>query len=128
MSLVLIHTQVLTLEDVMETAPSLMDLTSEDLDYQDVDDRGAMMVEDSKDEQKNIPPPVLPHQDTPHPAPVVVAVEVVDVDAEGEDDAWYIPPVFHCHIHPLDEYSTAHVDLLPGYMADAREDPLASPH
>jgi hypothetical protein len=56
MSLVLIHTQVLTLEDVMETAPSLMDLTSEDLDYQDVDDRGAMMVEDSKDEQKNIPP------------------------------------------------------------------------
>jgi hypothetical protein len=59
---------------------------------------------------------------------MALAVEVVDVDAEGEDDAWYIPPIYHCCACLLDKYSTTRVDPLPGYMEDVREDPMASPH
>jgi hypothetical protein len=72
MSSTLVQDQVSTLEDMMEMALTPMDLTSDDSDYVDVDDRGVIMVEDSEDErdQENIPPPILPCQDTPHPAPV----------------------------------------------------------
>jgi hypothetical protein len=54
--------------------------------------------------------------------------EVVDVNAEGEDDTWYIPPVYCCQVYPLDEFSAAQVDPVPGYVEDSREDPLAGPH
>jgi hypothetical protein len=127
----------------MEVDPPLVDLTSEglmDSEYQNMDDGGAMLVEDSEDEQENIPPPVV-QVDTPHlapivqslipikdPAPVAPAVKVVDADAEGKDDMWYIPLIYHCCVLPLDEYSTSCVEPVPGYVEDAREDLLASPH
>jgi hypothetical protein len=125
----------------MEASPTPTDLMSEDSEYADVGGGGAMMVEDSKDERENIPPPpILPHQDTPHPAPVLCtlipleelaptpAVEVMDDDAEGEDDAWYIPPIHHRRIHPLDEFTTTAVQPVPEYMEDWREDPMAGSH
>jgi hypothetical protein len=101
MSLTLVRGRVAFLEDVMEALPTPTDLMSEDSEYADVDDGGAMMVEDSEDERENVPPPppILPRQDTPHLAPVLQtlipidplaptpAVEMVDSDAEGEDDA-----------------------------------------
>jgi hypothetical protein len=102
MLLSMIHLRVQVLEEVMEIDPLLTDLTlEEDLDYQDMDDGGAILVEDleKEREQENIPPLVI-RMDTPHlapvfqslipievPAPVAPAVEVVDVDAEGEDNA-----------------------------------------
>jgi hypothetical protein len=48
--------------------------------------------------------------------------------AEGEDDAWYIPPVHHRQIHPLDEFTTAAVQPVPEYVEDRREDTMAGPH
>jgi hypothetical protein len=86
------------------------------------------------------PPPILPCQDTPHPAPVLCSLipiedpapapvaEVVDIDAEGEDDAWYIPPIHHRQIHPLDEFTTMAVQPMPEYVEDRREDVMAGPH
>jgi hypothetical protein len=62
------------------------------------------------------------------PAPLALAVEVVDIDAKGEDDAWYIPPVYHHHVYLLDKFSAAQVDPAPGYVEDSREDLLAGPH
>ena len=66
MSSVMICTRVQVLEDVMEIDPPTMDLTSEVSDYQDVDDGGEMLVEDSEDERdkENIapilaPPPII---------------------------------------------------------------------
>jgi hypothetical protein len=59
---------------------------------------------------------------------VAPAVEVVDVNAKGEDDAWYIPPVYCCRVYPLDKYSTACVDPVSNYVEDFREDPMADPH
>jgi hypothetical protein len=141
MSLALIRSRVGLLEDVMESSLTSTNLMSDD-EYADVDDGGAMMVEDSEDEWENVPPPppVLPCQDTPHPAPVfrslipiedlapTPAVGVVGVDAEGEDDVWYIPPIHCCWIHPLDEFTTAAVEPVPKYVEDRREDPFAGPH
>jgi hypothetical protein len=129
MSSTMLRSWVQTLEDVMEQDPPSVDLTSEDLEYQDVDDSGAMMVEDSEDErdQENVPPPVL-HVDTPHSAPVAPAIEVVNVNVEGEDDMWYILPIMHHQIHPLDKYSTIQVNPLPEYVKDVREDERAGPH
>jgi hypothetical protein len=124
----------------MEATPTPTDLTSEELEYVDVDDGGAMMVEDLEDERENMPPPPPPMicTATPHPAPVlrelipienpapVPMVEVVN--AEGEDDAWYIPPVMHHQIHALDEFTTAAIEPVLEYVEDHREDPLAGPH
>jgi hypothetical protein len=81
----------------MEIDPPTTDLLLEDLEYEDVNNGGVMLVEDSKErDQENTPPPVLPHQDTLHLAPVfwslipiedlapmAPVVEVVDIDAEG---------------------------------------------
>ena len=55
------------------------------------------------------------------PAPVVPAVEA---DAEGEDDSWWIPPVYRCQVLLLDEYSSACVDPDPNYVELVREDPM----
>jgi hypothetical protein len=128
------------LEEAMEIDPPLTDLTSDDsstdLEYQDVDDRGVMLVEDSEDERENMPPPVAIQVNTPHLvvlqelipieelAPVAPAIEVF----EGEDDMWYIPPVMRCRIHTLDEYSSTIVDPVLDYVEDRREDLLAGPH
>jgi hypothetical protein len=138
MSLVLIRGRVSTLEDVMESSLAPTDLTSEDLEYADVDNGGAMMVEDSEDERENMPPPpMIIRTATPHPAPVLrelipiedpAPVPAVEVDVEGEDDVWYIPPIMHRRIHALDEFTTATVEPVPEYVEDCREDLLAGPH
>jgi hypothetical protein len=140
MSSALVRMRVVSLEDVMESTltPTNLTLDDSDSDYTNVNDGGAMMVEDSEDERENVPPlsPILPRRDTPHPAPVFCslipiedpvptpAVEVVDVDAEGEDDTWYIPPIHCCWIHPLDKFTTVTVEPVPEYVEDRREDEL----
>jgi hypothetical protein len=143
MLLSMIWSWVSTLEEAMEIDPPLTDLTSNedltDLEYQDMDDGGAMLVEDLEDERENMPPPSFIRTTTPHPAPVLrelilieepapvtPAVEVINV--KGEDDVWYIPPVMCRQIHALDKYSSAIVDPVPDYVEDSKEDPLAGPH
>jgi hypothetical protein len=145
MSLSMIRSRVSVLEEAMEINPPVTDLSgdddSTDSEYADVDDGGAMLVDDSEDErdQENvvpipIPPPVI-RLDTPRPPTILrelIPIEApapepaVEVD-EGEDDAWYIPPIHRRRIHPLSEFTTAPVDPVPTYVADRREDPLAGP-
>jgi hypothetical protein len=142
-SMICLRVQVL--EDAMEIDPPVTDLSGKDStnsEYADVDDGGAMLVDDSEDERDQekevpipIPPPII-RIDTPHPltvlrelipieepAPVVPAVEV----EEGEDDAWYIPPVMCHRIHALDEFTTAAVEPVPEYVEDSRDDLVAGP-
>jgi hypothetical protein len=145
MSSSMIRSRVSVLEEAMEIDPPVTDLSgdddSTDSEYADVDDGGAMLVDDSEDErdQENVvpipvPPPVI-CIDTPRPPTVLrelIPIEApapepaVEVD-EGEDDAWYIPPIHRRRIHPLSEFTTAPVDPVPTYVADRREDPLAGP-
>ena len=127
----------------MEIDPPVTDLSGEDdstdSEYANVDNGRAMLVDNSEDERdwENIVPiPVPPPAvcfDTPCPPTVlwelipvkepapVLAVEV----NEGEDDVWYIPPIVHCQIHALDEFTTAAVELVPEYVEDRRDDPVA---
>ena len=120
----------------MEIDPLVMDLSGDDnltdSEYADVDDGGAMLVDDSEEErdQENvvpipIPPPAV-HLDTPHPPTILrelIPIEApaptptVQVD-EGEDDTWYIPPIMHRQIHGLNEFTTAAVDPVPEYVED----------
>jgi hypothetical protein len=145
MSSLMIRSRVQVLEEAMEINPPVTDLSgddSTDSEYADVDNGGAMLVDDSGDEkdQENvvpipIPPPVIriatPHPPTilrelipiEEPAPVVPAVEV----EEGEDDAWYIPLIIHRQIHALDEFTTAAVEPVPEYVEDRRDDPVVGP-
>jgi hypothetical protein len=136
MSSSMIRSRVAVLEEVMEIDPPITDLSgdddSTDLEYADVDDGGAMLVDDSEEErdQENIvpvpiPPPVV-RLDTPRPPTILrelipieapAPVPAVEVD-EGEDDAWYIPPVHRRRIHPLSEFTTAPVDPVPEYVED----------
>jgi hypothetical protein len=134
MSSSMIRSRVSVLEEVMEIDPPVTDLSgdddSTDSEYADVDDGGAMLVDDSEDErdQENV---------VPIPVPPTVLRELIPIDApapepavevdEGEDDAWYIPPIHRRRIHPLSEFTTAPVDPVPTYVADRREDPLAGP-
>jgi hypothetical protein len=136
MSSSMIRSRVSVLEEAMEIDPPITDLSgdddSTDSEYADVDDGGAMLVDDSEEErdQENIvpipvPPPII-RLDTPRPPTTVrelipikapAPVPAVEVD-EGEDDAWYIPPI-HCRwIHPLSEFTTAPVDPVPEYVED----------
>jgi hypothetical protein len=146
MSSLMIRSRVLVLEEAMEINPPITDLSgdddSTDSEYADVDDGGAMLVDDSEEErdQENdvpipIPPPII-RIDTPRPPTVLrelIPIEApaptpaIEVD-EGEDDAWYIPPIHRRRIHPLSEFTTAPVDPVPTYIKDPREDPLAGPH
>jgi hypothetical protein len=74
---------------------------------------------------------------TPHPAPVLreldsdrrsgSSVPGVEVEVEGEDDTWYIPPTMRRRIHAIDEFSVHRVDPLPEYVEEVRNDPLAGP-
>jgi hypothetical protein len=145
MSSSMIRSRVSVLEEAMEIDPPITDLSgdddSTDSDYADVDDGGAMLVDDSEEErdQENVvpipvPPPVI-RLDTPRPPTVLrelipieapALVPAVEVD-EGEDDAWYIPPIHRRRIHPLSEFTSAPVDPVPTYVEDRREDPLAGP-
>jgi hypothetical protein len=63
----------------------------------------------------------------PTPTDLMSDEEYADVD-DGEDDAWYIPPIMRRRIHALDEYTTAAVEPVPEYVEDRREDPSAGPH
>jgi hypothetical protein len=71
MSSSMICSQVQVLEDAMEIDPPRTDLTLENLDYQEFDDGGVMLVEDLEDEedQENVAPiPILaPRLATPFP-------------------------------------------------------------
>jgi hypothetical protein len=145
MSSAMIRSRVSVLEEVMEIDPSVTDLSGDDdltdSEYADVDDGGVMLVDDLEEErdQENvvpipIPPPVI-RLDTPRPPTILwelipieapAPVPTVEVD-EGEDDTWYIPPIYRRRIHPLSEFTTAPVDPVPTYVEDRREDPLAGP-
>jgi hypothetical protein len=145
MSSSMIWSRVLVLEEAMEIDPPITDLSedddSTDSEYADVDDGGAMLVDDSEEErdQENdvpipIPPPVI-RLDTPRPPTILqelipieapAPVPAVEID-EGEDDAWYIPPIHRRRIHPLSKFTTAPVDPVPTYVEDRRDDPLAGP-
>jgi hypothetical protein len=141
MSSLMIRSRVLVLEEAMEINPPVTDLSgddSTDSEYTDVDDGGVMMVEDSEDERENMgpPPPPAIRTATPHPAPVLRELIPIEepaplypgVEVEGEDDAWYIPPIMRRWIHAIDEFSVHRVDPLPEYVEDVREDPLAGVH
>jgi hypothetical protein len=91
------------LEEVMEVDPPVTDLSGEDdstdSEYTDVDDGGAMMLEDLEDERENMapPPPPVIRSLTPFPAPVLQELILIKdptplypgVELEGEDDVWY---------------------------------------
>jgi hypothetical protein len=72
MSSSMIWFQVSILEEAMEIDPPLTDLTSEgdstDLEYQDVDDGGTVLVEDLEDKRENMPP-VIALAVSPHSFP-----------------------------------------------------------
>ena len=145
MLLSMICSRVSVLEEAMEIDPPVMDLSggdSTDLEYADINDGGAMLVDNSEDErdQENIVPIPIPplaiRLNTPcpltvlrelipieDPAPVVPAVEV----NEGEDDVWYIPPIACHQIHALDTFTTAAIEPVPVYVEDRRDDPVAGP-
>ena len=145
MSSTMIRSRVTVLEEAMEIDPPVMDLSgdddSTDSEYADVDDGGAMLVDDSEDErdQENIvpipiPPPAV-RLDTLRPPTVLRELIPIEEPApipaeevnEGEDDAWYIPPTMRRRIHALNEFTTAAVDPVPEYVEDRRDDPEAGP-
>ena len=142
MSSVMIRLRVSVLEEVMEVDPPVTDLSGEDnltdSEYTDVDDGGAVMVEDLEDERENMALPLPPviRSSTPFPAPVLQelipikdpALLYPGVELEGEDDAWYIPPVMRHHIHAINKFSIHRVDPLLEYVEDVREDLLAGVH
>jgi hypothetical protein len=140
MSSAMIRSRVAIIEDAMEIDPPMTDLLereSTDLEYADMDDGGAMLVEDSEDERENMapPPPPVIRVATPHPAPVLRELILIEepaplypgVNFEGEDDARYIPPTMCRWIHAIDEFSVHQVDPLPEYVEDVRNDLLAGP-
>ena len=140
MSSSMIQSRVTVLEEVMEIDPPVTDLSgdddSTDSEYADVDDGGAMLVDDSEDErdQENvvsipIPPPAV-CLDTPRPPTILQELIPIEAPApifvvaveEGEDDAWYIPPIHRRWIHPLSKFTTATVEPVLEYVKDCRDD------
>jgi hypothetical protein len=137
MSSSMIRSRVAVLEEAMEIDPPVTDLSgdndSTDSEYADVDDS-----EEERDQENIVPIPIPPpvvRLDTPRPPTILwelipikapAPVPAAEVD-EGEDDAWYIPPIHRRWIHPLSEFTTAPVDPVPEYVEDRREDPLAGP-
>ena len=144
MLLSMIRSRVLVLEEAMEIDPPVTDLSgdddSTDSEYTDVDDGGAMLVDDTKEErdQENvvpipIPPPAI-HLDTPRPPtilweliPIEAPAPIPAVEVEGEDDVWYIPPILCRRIYPLNEFTTAAVEPVPEYVVDRRDDLVPGP-
>ena len=141
----MIWSRVTVLEEAMEIDPPVTDLSGDedsmDSEYADVDDGGAMLVDDSEEgrDQENIvpipiPPPII-RLDTPHlptilweliPIEAPAPTPAVEVD-EGEDDAWYIPPIHRRWIHPLSKFTTAPVDPVLEYVESHRDDLVAGP-
>jgi predicted RNase H-like nuclease (RuvC/YqgF family) len=71
MSLAMIRSRVSIIEDAMEIDPPVTDLSEEDStdsEYADVDDGGAMLVEDSEDERENMAPLPAYHLDCDSPS------------------------------------------------------------
>jgi hypothetical protein len=136
---VMICSRVTIIEDAMEIDPPITDLSdsSTDSEYADVDDGGAMLVEDSEEERENMAPllPPIIRSATPHLAPVLrELIPIKDpaplhpgVEVEGEDDAWYIPPTMCRQIHAIDEFSSHRVDPVPEYVEEVRNDLVAGP-
>jgi hypothetical protein len=140
MSSAMIRSRVAIIEDAMEIDPPVTDLLegdSTDSEYADVDDGGAMLVEDSEEERENIVPPLPPviWVATPHPAPVLRELILIEdpaplypgVELEGEDDAWYIPPTMCHRIHAIIKFCVHWVDPLPEYVEEVRNNLLAGP-
>ena len=145
MSSTMIRLRVSVLEEAMEIDPPVTDLSgdddSTDSEYADVDDGGAMLVDDSEEErdQENVVPIPIPPPavclDTPRPPtilreliPIEAPAPIPDVEVdEGKDDTWYIPPIMCCRIHALSEFTTAAVDPVPEYIEDRWDDPEAGP-
>jgi hypothetical protein len=142
MSSAMIWSRVLIIEDAMEIDPPVIDLSEGDLtdsEYADVDDGGAMLVEDLEEERENmaLPPPPIIRIATPHLVPVLRELILIEdpsptlpsakASFEGEDDAWYIPPTMRRRIHAINEFSVHRVDPLPEYVEEVRNDPLAGP-
>jgi hypothetical protein len=98
-------------------------------------DRGVVGNSERGQNQVRTPPPMI-QAGTPHPAPVLWELISIKepaplypgVELEGEDNAWYIPPVMRHWIHAINEFSVHQVNPLPEYVEDVREDPLASVH
>ena len=145
MSSTMIRSRVTVLEEAMEIDPPVTDLSGDDdsmdSEYADVDNGGAMLVDDSEEErdQENvvpilIPPPVI-RLDTPRPPTILRELIPIDPPAptpavevdEGEDDAWYIPPIMRRWIYALSEFTTAAVDPVLEYVEDHWDDPEAGP-
>ena len=145
MSSTMIRSRVTVLEEAMEIDPPVTDLSgdddSTDSEYANVDDGGAMLVdnlEEERDQENIVPIPIPPptiHLDTPRlptilweliPIEAPAPTPAVEVE-EGEDDVWYIPPVLCRQIHPLDEFTTSAVEPVPEYVEDRRDDPVAGP-
>jgi hypothetical protein len=140
MSSAVIRSRVAIIEDAMEIDPPVTDLSEGDStnpEYADVDDGGAMLVEDPEEERENMAPPPLPviRTATPHPAPVLRELILIEeltplypgVEVEGEDDMWYIPPTMRRRIHAIDEFSSHRVDPVPEYVEEVRNNPVAGP-
>ena len=105
----------------LEIDPPVTDPSGEDLEYEDPVVNMVEDLEEERDQENEVPIPILaprfgtlfpgvvfqsliPIED---PAPVVPSVEV---------NPWFIPPVYHRCIYPLDEYSAAHVDPVLDYV------------
>jgi hypothetical protein len=139
MSSAMIWSQVSIIEDAMEIDPPVMDLLEDlmDSEYADVDDGGVMLVEDLEEERENMapPPPPIIRVVTPHPAPVLRELILIEdpaplypgVELEGEDDAWYIPPTMCHRIHAIIKFCVHWVDPLPEYVEEVRNNLLAGP-
>jgi hypothetical protein len=99
MSSAMICLRVMIIEDAMEIDPPVTDLSEEDStnsEYADVDDGGAMLVEDSEEERENMAPPSPPviWVATPHPAPVLRELIPTEDPAPTGDKAPCTEPVY----------------------------------
>ena len=73
--------------------------------------------------------------DTPRPPTILQELIPIEAPAptpavqveEGEDNAWYIPPILHHRIYPLNKFTTAAVDAVPEYIEDRRDDLVTGP-
>ena len=88
---------------------------------------------EGKNKEKCVNRAIIP--DTPSPPTILwrlIPIEApaptpaVEVD-EGEDDAWYIPPIMCRQIHALNEFTTASVDPIPEYVENHQDDLVAGP-
>ena len=95
-------------------------------------------LEEERDQENVVPIPIPPPAiclDTPRPPTILQELIPIEAPAptpaveveEGEDNAWYIPPIHHHRIYPLDKFTTAAVEPVPEYVEDHQDDPVAGP-